>query len=323
MGRFGGHELSYGSDADVMFVHEPLEGVDGHEASTAATHVANELRRLLALPGTDPALDIDTGLRPEGKQGPLVRSLDSYAAYYAKWSAVWEAQALLRADALVGDRGLRDRFTAMADPLRFPADGITDKDVREVRRIKARVDSSGCRAAPTRPPTSSSAAAAWPTWSGPSSCSRCGTPGRSSRCAPPARWTRWPPRSRRTCCRRRTPTRCGRPGRRRAGCATRSCSCADGRRTRCRATAEKAAVAHLCGYAPGESDELVNDYLRITRRAGRGRPGLLGLTGGPRASPRPVSRTRRRDVGADLGGGTSRREGVTPPSPQRGRPGQR
>jgi glutamate-ammonia-ligase adenylyltransferase len=141
MGRFGGHELGYGSDADVMFVHRPCEGADGSEASKAAHDVANELSRLLALPGSDPALEVDTGLRPEGKQGPLVRTLDSYAAYYAKWSAVWEAQALLRADACIGDRDLCAAFTELVDPLRYPAQGITDEDVREVRRIKARVDS--------------------------------------------------------------------------------------------------------------------------------------------------------------------------------------
>jgi glutamate-ammonia-ligase adenylyltransferase len=140
MGRYGGFELSYASDADVMFVHEPVDGADAQVATTYAQTVANELRRLLALPMTDPALEVDADLRPEGKQGPLVRTLDSYAAYYAKWSRVWEFQALLRADAVVGDRGLRARFTDLIDPLRFPADGITDADVEEVRRIKARVD---------------------------------------------------------------------------------------------------------------------------------------------------------------------------------------
>src|SRR6185436_6994840 len=79
-------------------------------------------------------------LRPEGKQGPLVRTLDSYARYYGNWSAVWEAQALLRASASVGDQDLCRRFTELIDPLRFPAGGISDDDVREVRRIKARVD---------------------------------------------------------------------------------------------------------------------------------------------------------------------------------------
>ena len=140
MGRYGGFELSYGSDADVMFVHEPLEGVDPHTASSYAHAVANELRRLLAQPGADPALEVDADLRPEGKQGPLVRSLDSYAAYYAKWSRVWEFQALLRADAVVGDPEVRARFTALIDPLRYPADGISEADLVEVRRIKARVD---------------------------------------------------------------------------------------------------------------------------------------------------------------------------------------
>ncbi len=140
MGRYGGFELSYGSDADVLFVHEPVTGADGHEAATYAQAVANELRRLLALPGTDPALVVDADLRPEGRQGALVRTLDSYAAYYEKWSAVWEAQALLRADAVVGDADLCRRFQELVDPLRYPDAGISDDDVIEVRRIKARVD---------------------------------------------------------------------------------------------------------------------------------------------------------------------------------------
>ncbi len=140
MGRYGGFELSYGSDADVLFVHEASEGVDQHEASSYALAVANELRRLLALPGGDPPLEVDAGLRPEGKQGPLSRSLESHEAYYAKWSKVWEAQALLRADAVVGDPGLRQRFVELIDPLRYPSGGLSDDDVLEVRRIKARVD---------------------------------------------------------------------------------------------------------------------------------------------------------------------------------------
>ncbi len=140
MGRYGGFELSYGSDADVLFVHDPEPGADPQAASSYAQAVANELRRLLSLPGADPALQVDADLRPEGKQGALVRTLDSYAAYYAKWSKVWEAQALLRADAVVGDLELRRRFEELIDPLRFPMEGISEDDVLEVRRIKARVD---------------------------------------------------------------------------------------------------------------------------------------------------------------------------------------
>ncbi len=140
MGRYGGFELSYGSDADVMFVHDPVGADVGEEATTYAHAVANELRQLLLNPATDPALVVDADLRPEGKQGPLVRTLASYAAYYAKWSKVWEAQALLRADAVVGDRVLREAFTALIDPLRYPPDGLSAADVTEVRRMKARVE---------------------------------------------------------------------------------------------------------------------------------------------------------------------------------------
>ncbi|CAA9339840.1 MAG: Glutamate-ammonia-ligase adenylyltransferase [uncultured Nocardioidaceae bacterium] len=140
MGRLGGGEVGYASDADVVFVHDPLPGADGPDASRAAQAVANELRRLLGLPGSDPPLEVDADLRPEGRQGPLVRTLDSYAAYYAKWSAVWEAQALLRADAVVGDAEVCRRFLAVVDPLRYPAEGLREADVREVRRVKARVD---------------------------------------------------------------------------------------------------------------------------------------------------------------------------------------
>jgi glutamate-ammonia-ligase adenylyltransferase len=140
MGRYGGFELSYGSDADVMFVHEPGEDVDAQVASSFATAVVAEVRRLLSLPASDPPLEVDPDLRPEGKNGPMVRTLESFAAYYAKWSHVWEFQALLRADPVVGDEALRRRFTELIDPLRFPAGGIAEADVVEVRRIKARVD---------------------------------------------------------------------------------------------------------------------------------------------------------------------------------------
>jgi len=58
-----------------------------------AQAVANDVRQLLTEQSRDPSLQVDTALRPEGRQGPLVRTLDSYAAYYGKWSAVWEAQA--------------------------------------------------------------------------------------------------------------------------------------------------------------------------------------------------------------------------------------
>jgi len=141
MGRLGGRELGYGSDADVMFVHDPVPGAEEDRAQEAATAVVGELTRLLSHPGTEPALEIDTALRPEGRNGPAVRSLDSYARYYERWSATWEAQALLRAVPLGEDTDLAERFVAVIDPLRRPEAGLSDSEVREIRRIKARVES--------------------------------------------------------------------------------------------------------------------------------------------------------------------------------------
>ncbi|WP_093801147.1 bifunctional [glutamine synthetase] adenylyltransferase/[glutamine synthetase]-adenylyl-L-tyrosine phosphorylase [Streptomyces sp. Wb2n-11] len=141
MGRFGGHELSYGSDADVLFVHEPREGADEQEAARAANTVVTEMRRLLQLPTSDPPLMIDADLRPEGKSGPMVRTLASYAAYYRRWSLAWESQALLRAEPVAGDEDLGRRFVELVDPLRYPRAGLGEEAVREIRRLKARMES--------------------------------------------------------------------------------------------------------------------------------------------------------------------------------------
>ncbi|MER6408262.1 bifunctional [glutamine synthetase] adenylyltransferase/[glutamine synthetase]-adenylyl-L-tyrosine phosphorylase [Streptomyces viridosporus] len=141
MGRFGGHELGYGSDADVLFVHEPREGADEQEASRAAHKVVAEMRRLLQVPSADPPLLVDADLRPEGKSGPLVRTLKSYEAYYRRWSLVWERHALLRAEPVAGDEDLGRRFTELIDPLRYPAGGLDEEAVREIRRLKARMES--------------------------------------------------------------------------------------------------------------------------------------------------------------------------------------
>ena len=197
-----------------------------------------------------------------------MRTLDSYATYYAKWSKVWEAQALLRADAVVGDEDLRRRFTELIDPLRYP-DGGHQRRTTWSRSAGSRRGSttSGCRAAPTRTPTSSWAAADWPTSSGRSSCSSSGTPASTRRCARRAPSTRSPPPAEaglldeqdadwlahgwRTVSRVRNAVTLvrGKPGDHLP-----------------RDAREKAAVASVMGYPPGASDELVNDYLRHTRR---------------------------------------------------------
>lgn len=140
MGRLGGGEVAYGSDADVLFVHEPVDGAEEATAQEQALETVQELRRLLASAGPDPQLGLDADLRPEGKSGPLVRSLASYRAYYSRWSLTWESQALLRAAPLAGDLELGARFVELIDPLRWPEQGLTDQQVREIRTLKARME---------------------------------------------------------------------------------------------------------------------------------------------------------------------------------------
>ncbi|MFE3022626.1 bifunctional [glutamine synthetase] adenylyltransferase/[glutamine synthetase]-adenylyl-L-tyrosine phosphorylase [Nocardia tengchongensis] len=141
MGRLGGMELGYGSDADVLFVCDPRPGQDETVAVKWAVGVAEQVQRLLGAPSTDPPLQVDAGLRPEGRNGALVRTLAAYAAYYQQWAQPWEIQALLRAHQVAGDPGLGIRFLRTIDPVRYPEGGMSPEGVREIRRIKARVDS--------------------------------------------------------------------------------------------------------------------------------------------------------------------------------------
>ncbi|XAS75548.1 bifunctional [glutamine synthetase] adenylyltransferase/[glutamine synthetase]-adenylyl-L-tyrosine phosphorylase [Dermatophilaceae bacterium Sec6.4] len=140
MGRLGGRETGYSSDADVLFVHDPLPGAEPGRATTEATAVVNQLRSSLALSGPDPSLIVDADLRPEGKSGPIVRTLSSYAAYYDRWSAGWEAQALLRALPIAGDVDLGARFVRLIDPLRYPEGGMDLGAIRQIRSLKARME---------------------------------------------------------------------------------------------------------------------------------------------------------------------------------------
>jgi glutamate-ammonia-ligase adenylyltransferase len=140
MGRLGGGELGYGSDADVLFVCEPLNGAEESAAVRWSVTVAEQLRNLLGTPSADPPLEVDANLRPEGRNGPLVRTLASYGAYYAQWAQTWEVQALLRAHCVAGDTDLGRRFLLLVDKTRYPPGGVSPAAVQEIRRLKARID---------------------------------------------------------------------------------------------------------------------------------------------------------------------------------------
>ena len=137
MGRFGGQELGFGSDADVMFVYRNEEHSESDQSQRLAERIISELHRLVKDPQHE--FEIDMGLRPEGKNGTVARSVDSYLAYYSRWGDIWENQALLKARMISGSFELVTEFNQVIDEYRYPAD-LASKSIIEIRRIKARIE---------------------------------------------------------------------------------------------------------------------------------------------------------------------------------------
>lgn len=136
LGRFAGGELAYASDLDVVFVHDG-DTVSDHQE---ALRVAGGLMRFLG--GDTPAqriLPVDPDLRPEGRDGPLARSLEGYATYFDRWAQTWERQALTRARPVAGDAALGERFMDLLDKAVWERE-FGEDDLREVRRMKARIE---------------------------------------------------------------------------------------------------------------------------------------------------------------------------------------
>ncbi|HEY5821563.1 MAG TPA: bifunctional [glutamine synthetase] adenylyltransferase/[glutamine synthetase]-adenylyl-L-tyrosine phosphorylase [Propionibacteriaceae bacterium] len=269
MGRWGGREMSYASDADAMFVME-----DAHEPGSDPTRVAgaviSEMRKLLTRPGADPVLSIDADLRPEGKGGALIRSLTAYRNYYSRWSSTWELQAMVRADALAGDAELGQTLLREIDTRRWPEGGLTAAQLTEIRKLKARVEAERL-----------------PRAADPSKHTKLGPGGLAD-----VEWTvqllqlqhahRLPSlRSSQTIVALRAACEAGVIGQLDAGHLESAWMLASRIRNQIMLmrgrgsdslpndNRELEAVAELMGYGPGESSHLLADYRRVTRRARR------------------------------------------------------
>lgn len=138
MGSWGGQELTFSSDADAMVV---VGDSEDSEANAKAIKIVTRLREALRCAGHDPAVELDLGLRPEGKGGPMVRSLASYLVYYGKWSSTWEAQALIRARHGAGAPEVSAALLAGVSALRYPSGGLGQRQLSDIRQLKARMES--------------------------------------------------------------------------------------------------------------------------------------------------------------------------------------
>jgi glutamate-ammonia-ligase adenylyltransferase len=133
MGRWGGGELSYGSDLDLMYVYE---GMDREEALA----IPGRLRQILSDPGRHgEGYQLDSDLRPEGKSGPIARSVESLGRYYTEWAEPWELLALTRARAVAGHQEVIKSFHDTINPVLWRHDVKTEV-IQSIRKIKARVE---------------------------------------------------------------------------------------------------------------------------------------------------------------------------------------
>lgn len=138
-GSFGAREMGYSSDADVQFV-----AVDrGAGAATAeiAGAVASQIQRILNAPTAGSDMRVSADLRPEGRVGPLARSLDSWTDYYRRDAETWEKQALLRARPVVASQAVSEQLREEMDRHRYPEGGLSTAGRRDITRMKARIES--------------------------------------------------------------------------------------------------------------------------------------------------------------------------------------
>ena len=122
MGKTGGGELNYVSDVDVIFAVEPVDGHTEQAAIRVGTQLASHLIRICSDHTAEGTIwPVDAALRPEGKSGPLVRTLASHQGYYERWAKTWEFQALLKARPVAGDAALGHEYVERITPMVWSA----------------------------------------------------------------------------------------------------------------------------------------------------------------------------------------------------------
>jgi glutamate-ammonia-ligase adenylyltransferase len=132
MGKLGAKELNVASDLDLVFVYEG----EGPDDLARATSAAERVMRHVHEAGWEP----DADLRPEGRSGPLARSMAGFLEYWERYADPWEFQSLLRARHVAGDPDLGRRFELNAADFAYPPDGLTLDRVVEVRRMRERIE---------------------------------------------------------------------------------------------------------------------------------------------------------------------------------------
>jgi glutamate-ammonia-ligase adenylyltransferase len=141
LGKLGGRELNFASDVDVVFAYDG----EGPEPFEEARRVAEAVLEGVRAGG----FEADADLRPEGRSGPLARSMVAFLEYWERWGGAWEFQSLLKARFVAGDDGLGRRFLSAAGDFAFP-DYLPIDRVAEIRRMRVRMETERIKAVDAR-----------------------------------------------------------------------------------------------------------------------------------------------------------------------------
>ncbi|MDE0484378.1 MAG: hypothetical protein OXI67_17495 [Candidatus Poribacteria bacterium] len=145
MGKFGGYELNFSSDIDLIFVYsdegQTDEGIDNSEYYARLCEFLIKAMSEVTVEGY--VFRVDIRLRPESSAGVIIRSMESYESYYEGWGDLWERQALIKARPVAGDMAFGDEFIRMIQPFVYQRylDGVTLNEIKaDIRTTKARIE---------------------------------------------------------------------------------------------------------------------------------------------------------------------------------------
>ncbi|MEE9201356.1 MAG: bifunctional [glutamate--ammonia ligase]-adenylyl-L-tyrosine phosphorylase/[glutamate--ammonia-ligase] adenylyltransferase [Candidatus Brocadiales bacterium] len=143
MGKLGGEELNYSSDIDIIFVYAPEAlGLKKAVAAEYCHRLAEQVVHLLRTSTSDGyVFRVDTRLRPQGRFGALVRSLDGYKNYYETHGDTWERQALIKARPVAGDMRVGKAFMENITPFVYQR-FLRLAEINEIKRMKRRIESA-------------------------------------------------------------------------------------------------------------------------------------------------------------------------------------
>ena len=145
MGKFGGRELNFSSDIDVMFVYSrdgtTNQGVENRQYFNKLSEFI--INGLSEITGEGYVFRVDARLRPESSAGSIARSIDSYEAYYEGWGEIWERQALIKARPVAGDLQLGRQFIDTIQPFVYQRylDEFSIAEIKmDIRQTKSRIE---------------------------------------------------------------------------------------------------------------------------------------------------------------------------------------